>query len=144
MTVKNWLLVLVAVVLGTVYVIYFTDWFKPKTVQIFHTSRNLHLRAGQANAAPSLIFGISRPLRLTEIKVVPLDAWQTNKNVLPVWHLISVSNSVPVKMFTYGRNIPGLKPAVPGDRPGLLDTNVLYRIFITAGKTTGQHDFELK
>jgi len=26
----------------------------------------------------------------------------------------------------------------------LLDTNVLYRIFITAGKTTGQHDFELK
>ena len=143
MTKKNWLLVILALGLGTVYVIYFSDWFKPKTVRIFHTSRNLRPQLQQGGVLPSLIFGLSRPLKLTELKVVPLAAWQTNNNVLPVWHLVSASNSVPVKMFFYGQRISGLKPAVPGDRPEPLDTNLIYRLFVTAGKTTGQHDFSL-
>jgi hypothetical protein len=143
MTKKNWLLIIVAVGLGTVYAIYFSDWFKPKTVRIFHTSRNLRPQLQQGGVLPSLIFGLSRPLKLTELKVVPLAAWQTNNNVLPVWHLVSASNSVPVKMFFYGQHIGGLKPAVPGDRPQALDTNAIYRLFVTAGKVTGRHDFAL-
>ncbi len=87
----------------------------------------------QARAAPSvrvsgtLPLTISRPFRsffnlepqskLTEIKVVPLAAWQTNQGILPVWHLVASSNSVPIKLFFYGQRIRGLKPEVRARRP---------------------------
>ncbi len=141
MTKKSLVLILFAIGLGTVYAIWFTDWFKPQTVQIFHTSRNLRPNLRRAN---SLIFAVSRPTRFTELKVVPLAAFETNKSVLPVWHLVSDSNSVPVKNFFYGQSIGGMRPAVKGIRADPLETNVTYRMFITAGKAKGQHDFELK
>ncbi len=142
MTKKNWLLIILAVGLGAVYAIYFTDWFKPRTVRVFHISRNLRPQLQQGGVLPGLTFVLGHALQLTELKVVPLAAWQTNKNVLPLWHLVSASNSAPVKMFFYGQRIGGLKPAIPGDRPQPLATNTVYRLFVTAGKTTGQHDFE--
>jgi hypothetical protein len=144
MTKKNWLLLIIAVALAAVYVIYFTEWFKPKTVKIFDTSRNLRGRFQTGGGMPSMIFGLNRQLKLTEIKVVPLATWETNNKVVPIWHLISASNSIPLKMFFYGQHIGGLKPAVPGARPESLTTNTVYRLFVTAGKVTGQHDFELK
>ena len=144
MTKKNWLLIAVAVALAVVYVIFFTDWFKPATVQIFHTNRAPRGRFHSAEAMPGLIFGINRQLQLTDIKVVELSALRTNKNALPLWHLVSDSNSVPVKSFSYGQTIRGLKPAVAGVRPQPLETNVTYRLFVEAGKVKGQHDFELK
>ena len=145
MTKKNILLILALAALAAVYAVYFTDWFRPKTVQIFHTSRNLHPRMarGGNGALPNLIFGINRPLRITELRVVPADVYQTNQNALPVWHLISDSNSVPVKQFFYGQWIGGMHPAVKGARPQSLETNVNYRLLISAGKVTGQHDFDL-
>lgn len=145
MTKNNWLLIFAAVALAAVYAVYFTDWFQPKTIQIFHTSRNLRprlLRGG--GALPSLQFGISRQLQLTELRVVPAAGFQTNKNVLPLWHLVTVSNSVPVKMFYYGQFIGGLKPAIKGTRAQPLETNVTYRLIVTAGQFKGEHDFELK
>jgi hypothetical protein len=113
-------------------------------VRIFHTNRNLRSRLQMGNAMPSMIFGLNRQLRVTEIKVVPLTAWETNNNVLPLWHLTTTSNSLPLKTFFYGQRIGGLKPAVPGARPEPLVTNTVYRLFLTAGKIAGQHDFELK
>ena len=144
MTKRNWLLLAVALALGVVYARYFTDWFRPQTIQIAHTSRNLRLRGQRAGAAAPLTFGLSRQYRLTEIKVVPLAAWQSNQNVSPVWHLVSDSNSVPVRMFGYGQGVRGMKPALTGSRPQPLETNVAYRLFVTAGKIKGQHDFEIK
>ena len=144
MTKKNWLLIAVAVALAIVYVIFFTDWFRPATVQIFHTNRAARGRYHPAGAMPSLIFGLNQQLRLTDIKVVALSALQTNKNALPSWHLVSDSNSVPVKSFFYGQPIRGLKPAVAGVRPQPLETNVAYRLFVEAGKVKGEHDFEIK
>lgn len=144
MTKKNLCLIGIAVLLAAVYVAFFTEWFKPQTVKIFHTSRNLRVRNAQTGAQPGLIFGINRQLKLTDIKVVPLTALQTNQNNLPVWHLVSDSNSVPVKSFFYGQFIRGLKPAVPGSRPQALETNVTYRLIVEAGKVRGEHDFELK
>ena len=144
MTKKNILLMVAAVVLAAVYVIYFTDWFKPKTVQIFHTSRNLRPRLLRGGALPSLIFGINRQINLTEVRVVAADVYQTNQSAVPVWHLISDSNSVPVKQFHYGQFIGGMKPTIKGARPQPLETNVTYRLLIAgAGNVTGQHDFEL-
>src|SRR5579859_3841479 len=147
MTKKNILLIVAAVVLAAVYVVYFTDWFRPKTVKIFHTSRNLHPRAarpGAGGALPSLIFGINQQLKLTEIRVVPADVYQTNQNAIPLWHLVSDSNSVPVKQFFYGQWIGGMKPAVQGARPQTLDTNVTYLLIVGAGNVKGEHPFELK
>jgi hypothetical protein len=51
---------------------------------------------------------------------------------------------VPVKSFFYGQFIGGMKPAIKGVRPEPLETNVTYRLFLTAGKIKGEHDFELK
>jgi hypothetical protein len=143
---KLWL-VLVAIALVSVYAIWFADWFHGPEIKIFHTNRNLrpNLRRGPAGGAlPSLIFGVNRPVRITDVKVVPLAAFETNKSALPVWHLISDSNSVPVKTFFYGQGIGGMRPAIKGVRPEPLETNVTYRLFVTAGKVKGEHDFELK
>ena len=144
---KNLFLLLFVAVLATIYAVYFTDWFAPKTFKIFHTSRNLRpLRPGfqRTGALPSLNFGVSRQLKLTEIKVVPLAAWTTNSHVLPLWHLVTESNSVPVKTFFYGQFIPGLHPAIKGTHSEMPETYVVYRIFVTAGKFKAEHDFELK
>src|ERR1700761_5333470 len=101
MTKKNIFMAVTAVVLAAVYVVYFTDWFKPKTVQIFHTYRNLHPHADRTGngALPSLIFGVNREIKLTELRVVEADVYLTNQDAVPLWHLISDSNSVPVKQF---------------------------------------------
>jgi hypothetical protein len=47
-------------------------------------------------------------------------------------------------MFTYGQRLRGLKPEVAGAHALPLETNVTYRLFVTAGKAHGQHDFEIK
>jgi len=142
---KTWLLIGVAVVLAAAYVVFFTDWFQPQTVRIFHTNRNnVRSRFAQGAGLPNLLFGLNRSLKLTEIKVVPLAVYQTNSNVLPVWHLISDSNSVPLKVFSYGQFIRGLKPAVAGTHAQPLSNSVTYRLLVTAGKIKGEHDFELK
>jgi hypothetical protein len=143
MTNKNWLSLIVVLALAAVYAFYFTDWFKPKTVQIFHTVREMHFRRKPTDGTVALFFGLNKQIKLTEIKVVPLIEFEKNPDVLPVWHLVSSSNSVPVRDFPYGRNIRGMKPAVPGSEAGLLETNIVYRLFVTAGKIKGQHDFQL-
>ena len=144
MTKKNWLLILLLVALAATYAVYFTDWFRPKTIKIFYTCRNVRQRFQAANGLPGRIFGLNRMTKLTEITVVPLAAWQTNTHVLPLWHLVATSNSVPRNMFFYGEPMRGLKPAVPGAQPEPLETNVVYRLFLTAGKLEGQVNFELK
>ena len=110
MSKKTSFLIIVALTLATVYVFCFTDWLRTPTVKIFHTSRNVSMRhhQGQDASAPNLIFGLNQTSQLTEIKVVPLMEYQANPNTLPLWHLISDSNSVPVKAFYYGQFIHGL------------------------------------
>jgi hypothetical protein len=148
MTKKNWLLTVVLIALAGVYVFYFTDWLKPKIIHISSTSRAMRSRfrnpiAGNPETVP-VMFSLEPPCRLTEIKVVPLAAWQTNHDTLPVWHLLASSNSAPVKIFSYGQHLRGLKPEVSGAPAEPLQPNVTYRLFVTAGKAHGQHDFEIK
>ena len=144
MTKKNWLLTLLLIVLTAIYAVYFTDWFKTKAIKIFHTYRAMHSRQMRTGAMQALIFGIDRKVSLSEIRVVPFDEFQTNKSVLPLWHLVTDSNSVPMKSFFYGEHIQGMKPAIRGTHPELLETNVQYLLIITAGRIKGEHPFELK
>jgi len=145
---KNLVLVAILFVLAGVYAIYFTDWFKPKTIHI--TSINARasrvVRGGQLNAdslAVPVLFKLDRPCKLTELKVVALDEWQTNKNCLPLWHLVANTNSAPIsRPFSYGQRLQGLKPDVPGTHAQPLQPGVKYRIWVTDGSATGEHDFE--
>jgi hypothetical protein len=145
MTTKSRMLITVALVLAVVYAVFFTDWFKPKTIAISHISRPFLSRAAAARAGTvPVTFGFEREYRLTEIKVVPLAAGQTNQDALPVWHLVSDSKSEPVKFFTYGESLRGMKPALPGTGAEPLQTNVVYRLFVVAGGIKGQHDFQVR
>ena len=144
MTKKNLFLVSLLLVAVVVYVVYFTDWFKSKTLAINYTIRNQPALLQPRGAIPVLMFILNAEVEFTEIKVVPLARFETNKNVVPLWHLVSDSNSVPLKVFPYGQMISGMRPAIKGVRAELLATNVSYRLLVTAGKITGQRDFELK
>jgi hypothetical protein len=145
MTRKSWMLIGVALALAITYAGYLTDWFKPGAIRIYHLTRP----AGNAmltrrkSPAPAVTFGLEGARILTEIKVVPLVAWQTNQNVLPLWHLVSDFNPEAVQTFVYGENLRGMKPAVPESQPQPLQPNVVYRLFVTAGKARGWHDFEI-
>ncbi len=139
---KNYFLIAIVLVLAGFYVIHFTDWFRPKTIQISHTSRSRP--GGQTGTANNLVFfGLAGDYSLTEVKVVPLAALQTNKLAQPLWHLVSDEGSDDVSQFFYGENIRGMDPAVSGAQPEPLQSGVVYRLFITAGKVKGQHDFQL-
>ena len=143
------MLVFFLVILAAIYVVWFTDWFKAPKVHVFHTFRQIHFRRHTVAENPDVTFGVEPQVRLTELKVVPLLAYEKDHNVTPVWHLVSDSNSVPLKFFYYGERIRGMRPAVPGMHAGDLETNVAYRILVTAEvnarkvKAKGQHDFEL-
>ena len=141
------MLLAVFVVLAVVYVCAFTHWGRRSAMQISHTANarqkgavGPRVRAGAINTA-IMTFNFDRPYRFTEIKVVRLAEWQTNKSALPLWHLISDSNSVPTGKFNYGVAIGGMKPVVAKSWPQPLETNVTYRLFLTAGSITGQDDF---
>jgi hypothetical protein len=144
MTKRKWALSVTALLLVCVYVYHFTGWFKPKIIQISYTERSFATRVPSRPTLPAILFGFGgQPYQLSEIKVVPLAAWQTNQAVSPVWNLISSSRSAPMEFFRYGENVPGMKPAVPGARPEPLETNVTYRLLVRAGSYQGQCDFQL-
>jgi hypothetical protein len=141
---RDWLFVAVAAVLAAVYVIYFSDWFKPKTIHISHTYRVTPAATRLAqNTGAIITFGFNRPLQITEITVVAVESAQTNRPASPLWHLVSSSNSAPVRSFVYGQPIRGLQPYLKGTRAQPLETNALYRIIVAAGKIHGEHDFRL-
>jgi hypothetical protein len=144
MSKNSLLLVLVAICLAATYVIFFSDWFRPKSLHIYHSNRKLHEGPARGNALPNLMFGMKPESRITDLKVVELSAFQTNKDALPVWHLVSDSNSIPLNHFYYGQYIAGMRPAIKGVNADALETNVTYRIFLSAGSLKGEHDFDVK
>jgi hypothetical protein len=144
---KQWILALAVVLLAAIYVYFFTGWFRPRMIHLFHVARpqpkariGARVAAGSQNTA-IVTFGLDSRYQLTEIKVVRLSELQTNRFAQPLWHLISDSNSVPVKTFPYGAALRGMKPAVAGTWPQPLETNVTYRLLVSAGSVKGQHDF---
>jgi hypothetical protein len=139
---KNLILIGIALVLAGIYGVYFTDWFRPKTIHISHTSRPVRVARNGATTG-RIFFGLGDYYSLTEVKVIPLAALQTNKLAQPVWHLVSDSGSDDVNQFFYGEKINGMDPAVEGAQPELLQPGVTYRLFVIAGKARGQHDFQL-
>lgn len=144
MTKKNLWLFTGLAALAIIYVCFFTNWFKPKTIGIFDTAREVR-RFRNRGELPYILFGFENGnFRLTEIKVVSLTNFQSNSRAPTVWHLVSDSNSVPLQQFVYGQHIRGMRPAFSGDQPQDLETNVTYRLFVIAGRYKGFHDFKVR
>lgn len=140
---KDTWLIAILVLLVAIYVCFFTSLFKPKTLKIGYTTRPMrYFRARRQ--LPDILFLLGNPSRLTEIKVVPLADFKTNPEAPPIWHLISDSNSVPMQRFAYGQRIRGMRPAIRGEEPEDLETNVTYRLFVNAGGTKGWEDFQIQ
>jgi hypothetical protein len=129
---KTWILVTCAIVLGAIYVIHFTTWFKPKLILVSHNER-----FGRVN------FSLGTAYQLTDVKVVSVSALASNKYALPAWELKSDSNSAPTKIFSYGQRIHGMKPTVSNARPDPLIPGESYRLFVEAGNHKAEYDFKL-
>ncbi len=140
---KTIVLIAIALGLAAIYAIFFTDWFRPNTIRIFHTTRVMRVNPRNGAARSRLMFGLGDTYSLTEVKVVPLAALQTNKFAPPVWHLVSDEGSDDVDRFFYGEQIRGMDPGIEGARAEPLQPGVTYRLFVTAGKIKGRHDFQI-
>ncbi len=142
MTRKNAILITVAVLLAAIYGYFFTDWFVTPRIQIISQVRPFKPSAGGAAVHP-INLAPDGTYKLSLVKVVPLEAYLTNKFASAVWHLVSVSptNSAPVRGFMYGKLVPGMKLAESNSPPKTLEPDRKYRLFIQSGKAKGEIDF---
>ena len=128
-------------VLGGIYIHYFTHWFETLQIGITASLRPSQ-RAGET--VFPVFFTLNGDYKLTSLKVIPLQEDKFNPRALPVWHLVSDSNSVPTRAFLYGQPIRGMKPALKGVRPDPLTPGVVYRLILSAGDRSGHKDFRAK
>jgi hypothetical protein len=73
--------------------------------------------------------------------VIAAEDLATNKHPTVLWHLVSDSNSVPVKSIVYGYPIKGMRPAVARMQPEPLSPEVEYVLQIEAGSIKAQTNF---
>jgi len=141
-----------AVVLGGLYVGFFTDWFRDRPIRIEHTTRPLRdaWRGDGTRLDPSrrpgldVSFSLHGNYRLTSVKVVPLADYRTNRFAHPLWHVVSEDGSDPVNSIAYGRTLPGMEPSVAGAEADPLRPDVEYRLLVETRNGEGEHDFMLE
>jgi hypothetical protein len=137
---KNILLFVVMAALAAIYVFYFTDLFRHKSLHIYDLTRAL---GPQNEASDNLMFGLGGKYQLTEIKVVAKADYESNPKAVPLWHLVAKTHSAHIGYFKYGDRIDGMAPLVAGDQAQPLTAGVTYRIFVSTPKISGFHDFTL-
>lgn len=133
----------IAVLLGIIgaYYHFFGGRFAGKPMAI-HASLRPNQR-GDAAVYP-VYFTLNDDFKLTSLKVVPLENGQINPATMPVWNLVSDSNSAPTRAFFYGQHIKGMKAALANVQPDPLTPGVVYRILLSAGKLTAALDFRTR
>jgi hypothetical protein len=147
MTRKQWMLIALAVVLGGFALYLNRDWFAGDSIQIHCRSRPARTVFSRRQRPPTspltdpVFFAFDRKLKLTSLKVIPVQEIETNKYPHPILHLVSDSNSVPIAEWAYAWPIRGMRPAVKGATPDPLEPGVAYRLIIEAGNRKAEHDF---
>jgi hypothetical protein len=136
---KEIILVVALLVLGAVYIHFFTHWFEKPAIGIMASIRPNRRPGGSPFM---VVFTLNCDYKLTSLKVLPMEDDKYNPLALPVWHLVSDSNSVPVKAFRYGQSIAGMKPALKGVHPDPLTPGMVYRLILSAGNATSYKDFK--
>lgn len=145
MTKQSIALIAVAVVLAAIYAVVFLDWFKTPRIQILPQIRpplrGSRTPVGDIPVYP-VTFAFDKKYQFTEIKVVAVDDEKTNKFPHAVWHMISDSNSVPLKALVYGSKLAGMKPNIPRAQAEPLQPDVSYHLYLSAGNAKGDVKFQ--
>lgn len=147
MTKNGILLTVLALVLASVHIYFFTDWFhRPRMmiIPIIKPDRPSAIPRGDDLQVYPVAFKFDRDYRLTSVKVVEEREFATNKYAPPLWHMISDDASSPMDSIVYGERIRGMKPRVPRGRPAPLDPGVSYLLIVEAGSVLGETNFTTK
>jgi hypothetical protein len=135
---KEIILVGAALVLGVIYIHFFTHWFDKRQIGITVSIRPTRRMGGTVYP---VFFSMNDAYKITSLKVVPLENNEVKTGAVPVWNLVTESNSVPTRAFRYGQKIPGMKPALDGVRPDPLVPGTQYRLFLSTRDAGCQIDF---
>lgn len=73
--------------------------------------------------------------------MVPSVWLATNKYASGVWHLVSDSNSVPVRAIVYGQPIRGMRPKVRGAWADPLEPATDYTLLLEATEGSARYEF---
>lgn len=79
---------------------------------------------------------------VTSLKVISVDEAATNKYPHALWHLVPVSNAVPVTDFVYGNSPSGMKPKIAGLAAEPLRAGASYRLMVETEKLKGEKEFQ--
>lgn len=123
------------------------DWFASETIQISHRlspwmQNNKRPGARANDLGMPVTFTLNGFQKLTSVRVYETAKIETNQFAVPVWRIVSDSNSVPISSFNYGSGIRGMRPEAKGVRPEPLQPGVNYRLFVVTDQDVkAQHDF---
>ena len=134
---KSWTLVTLALVLGALYLYYFTDFSRHHPIQITVSSRPFAPNAGPGDILP-LVFGLDKDRPLTDLQISGPVVSNTVPPVL--WHLHSKTGSAQVHGFLYGESLPGMESVGPNP-PVPLQPNLTYHVEVKSGGDQGGIDF---
>lgn len=137
---KQNVLIAVAVLLGAIYLYSFTDWLRPRRIQIIAQTRPFRPAASTSRVYP-VSFVLDGLYQLTSVKVVLLSAYETNRFTVPLWDLVNYTNAPPTEGFLYGSHIAGMKPRQTNFTQQPLQPDTVYRLLVQAGRAKGQVDF---
>jgi hypothetical protein len=152
MSKKEWVSVALVLVLGGLYVVFFSGWFGPKVIRVEHTVRSLRdaygpggRRVDATGKQPlgNVSFSLHKNYQLTSVKVVAAADARTNKYPHALWQLVSKDGSQPVDALAYGMSVPGMTPASSALEPEPLEPGVEYRLLVEAGAWKGARDFTM-
>jgi len=143
MTQKQGLLVTLVILCGGLLLYANRDWFSTRPIQISHRFYAFGGRFDSGGGPAPLLFEFDRTLKLTSIKVVSVAEMQTNKHPHALWQMTSKSTSAPTRGFLYGMDVPGMEPAVTGQKAEPLDPVAKYLLVIQAGSHKAEHEFDL-
>jgi hypothetical protein len=132
---QTFFLVGIALVLAILYIAYFTDWMKPKNIQVVW-------RISPTSGA--LAFYLDKAYPLTSVEVVLTEDARTNKYPHALWHMIAQGAPASTEIFNYGMAIPGMKPEVATALPEPLQPGTDYSLIVEAGNSLkGEKSFSI-
>jgi len=124
MSKKTAILVSVALVLAAVSVFLYLDSRPPSKIQIAY-------RILSKGGASSVVFFVDPAYPITRIKVTSVEEAQSNPHPHSLWEIVPDQKPVTKTEFTYGENIAGMKPFIPGTTPEPLDAKSKYQLVVS-------------
>ena len=147
---KEITLISLVVVMAGMYVIFFTDWFRPKFIRIEYTVRSLRDAWGPngrvdptGKQVNNVSFSLHKDYSLTSVQVVSLAEARTNKFPHALWSLTSKSGSALVNAIAYGTPIEGMTTSAISAEAEPLEPGVEYRLLVEAKSLKGTNDFTI-